>query len=149
MARGADLWTAEELSDFQKFYCETFLPLASNIQHVENFVKEASLVSERGLTEKMRSVLAILRSSIAGLLQEKENAKIRSLKANQHCRGGIKGQRLLISTTKNDDEIRSNPSGAPRTKDFLVFMEKNDNEWKTQIEPKSGTKKNLPGSKNC
>ena len=68
IAIGCDLWLEpanQELTAFRTFYRETYLPLASNTQLVENFVKEASLVSETGLSEKMRSVLGILRSAIA------------------------------------------------------------------------------------
>lgn len=129
IAFGANLWsvgTNRELNNFREFYCKTFLPLASNTQHVENFVKEASLVSETGLTEKMRSVLAMLRSSVARPVarEYKESAKNRLLSANQHCTGGLKGQRQMTSTEQNDEDIRSNPIGAPRTTEFLSYMEK-------------------------
>jgi len=95
IAIGRDLWLEpanQELTAFRT-------PLASNTQLVENFVKEASLVSKTGLSEKMRSVLGIFRSAITrpAAREYKELAKVRELRGNQHAQKGMKGQRQLAS----------------------------------------------------
>ena len=129
IAIGCDLWLEpanQELTAFRTFYRETYLPLASNTQLVENFVKEASLVSETGLSEKMRSVLGILRSAIArpAAREYKELAKVRELRGNQHAKKKKKGQRQLTSSEGLDADIRSNPTGAWRSVAFLTLVTK-------------------------
>ena len=152
ISNGGDLWLEsanQELMSFRTFYCETYLPLASNTQLVENFVKEASLVSETGLSEKMRSVLGILRSAVARpvVREFKDLAKVRELKGNQHAKKGIKGQRQLISSEGQDADIRSIPTGAWRTVAFLKFIQKINKDCETEASEEY--KEKIKRIRNC
>jgi hypothetical protein len=87
VSEGVDIWKEEDddeatstqanndsgVAKLRDYFCNCYLPLASNSQFVEAGVKEARIVSTTGRNEELRSVYAICWSCLFGKLKPSTN----------------------------------------------------------------------------